>query len=261
MLCFDIETTGLDSKRCTVTVVCTEDFATGETRAMEFARYPERREEMSEALVNLFDSSESLCAFNGVRFDIPFLATFLGVSEQKQMQWMAKTSDILEQSRLRYKKTFSLNLLCETNNIPIKISDGKEAIRMAEEKRWQELRTYCAKDVSILCDIYRMRVIKHPRLEQRIDLADWARKHLYEEQPCFLHHARTQLVWSPSRCAAVKAVFRENCEKDAAEKVTALQNKYFDATLEAYVYEDNQISKAYVDYVSEDESRMQIEVE
>ena len=38
MLAFDIETTGLDPDHSLVTVVCTEDFATGERRAYEFAR-------------------------------------------------------------------------------------------------------------------------------------------------------------------------------------------------------------------------------
>ena len=39
MLAFDIETTGLDRERCEVTVVCTEDFHTGERRAYEFGRW------------------------------------------------------------------------------------------------------------------------------------------------------------------------------------------------------------------------------
>jgi len=38
MLVFDIETTGLDPEHSVVTVVCTEDFETGERRAYEFAR-------------------------------------------------------------------------------------------------------------------------------------------------------------------------------------------------------------------------------
>jgi hypothetical protein len=38
MLAFDIETTGLDRERCQVTVVCTEDFHTGEKHAYEFGR-------------------------------------------------------------------------------------------------------------------------------------------------------------------------------------------------------------------------------
>jgi uncharacterized protein YprB with RNaseH-like and TPR domain len=38
MLAFDIETTGLDPTHSVVTVVCTEDFHTGERRAYEFGR-------------------------------------------------------------------------------------------------------------------------------------------------------------------------------------------------------------------------------
>jgi uncharacterized protein YprB with RNaseH-like and TPR domain len=38
ILAFDIETTGLDPASSVVTVVCTEDFHTGERRAHEFGR-------------------------------------------------------------------------------------------------------------------------------------------------------------------------------------------------------------------------------
>ena len=38
MLAFDIETTGLDPASSVVTVVCTQDFHTGERRAYEFGR-------------------------------------------------------------------------------------------------------------------------------------------------------------------------------------------------------------------------------
>lgn len=76
MLAFDIETTGLDRHSCHVTVVCTEDFHTGERRAYEFGRVSQERaeglEELKAQLVQALDAAPSLCAFNGLRFDIPF---------------------------------------------------------------------------------------------------------------------------------------------------------------------------------------------
>ena len=79
MLAFDIETTGLDRERCEVTVVCTEDFQTGERSAFEFGRVAAgeacglERQKLTLELVKAFDAAESLCAFKGVRFDVPFL--------------------------------------------------------------------------------------------------------------------------------------------------------------------------------------------
>ncbi len=77
MLAFDIETTGLNPETHLVTVVCTQNLRTGERRAYEFARVraTELAQEklLRQELVDAFNSSSSLCAFNGVRFDIPFL--------------------------------------------------------------------------------------------------------------------------------------------------------------------------------------------
>ena len=120
MLAFDIETTGLDPATHLVTVVCTEDLMTGERRAYEFARVratePENEKLLRKDLVDAFDSASSLCAFNGVRFDIPFLYTSFKLDEQTCAGWLLKTSDILEAARLGIfgaAHTIALNLLCQ----------------------------------------------------------------------------------------------------------------------------------------------------
>ena len=186
MLAFDIETQGLDARRHAVTVVSTEDFATGARRNYEFARV--RAEEpaglpaLVDEMVQQFEEATSLCAFNGVRFDLQFLQTALHIDAGTVTRWVLKTTDILECSRLVHGKTFSLNLLCETNGMPVKISSGLEAMRMAEQGRWQQLREYCADDVTILCKLYALRHIKHPRLPLVVDLSGWAHPALYSEQ-------------------------------------------------------------------------------
>jgi uncharacterized protein YprB with RNaseH-like and TPR domain len=103
MLMFDIETTGLDPAKDLVTIVCTQDLKTGERVAYEFARVratePENEQLLQKDLVNAFDSASSLCAFNGIRFDIPFLYTALNLKQQTCAGWLLKTSDILEAAR------------------------------------------------------------------------------------------------------------------------------------------------------------------
>ena len=184
MLAFDIETQGLDARRHAVTVVSTEDFRTGARRNYEFARVrkedPASLPALLDEMVQHFEEATSLCAFNGVRFDLPFMQTSFHIDSDTMTRWVLKTTDILECSRLVYGKTFSLNLLCETNDMQVKISSGLEAVRMAEQGRWQQLREYCADDVAILCKLYTMRHIRHPRLPEVVDLKDWAHPAVYQ---------------------------------------------------------------------------------
>ena len=195
MLAFDIETTGLNPRQSTVTVVCAESFATGQRKAYEFARLRQqikdsklsagegaaKIQELVDELVADFDAAESLCAFNGVRFDLPFLRTSLGIADMTVARWVLKTTDILEQSRLHYRTTFSLNLLCEANGIAQKTGDGLHAIKMAADGDFDGLRDYCEDDVHILCNLYKKRHITLPKLGQDQDLAMWAHPALYPD--------------------------------------------------------------------------------
>jgi hypothetical protein len=190
MLAFDIETTGLDPCSSVVTVVCTEDFRTGERRAYEFGRVracePQggaQGEALLRAeLVAAFDAAESLCAFNGVRFDIPFLHKALQLPQETTAAWLLKTTDILEAARLGLfgpTHTFGLNLLCQHNQVPVKSGSGLQAIKFAQEHRWDELLRYCADDVRILCDLYRRRLLNNPRFHGVIDLRKIAPASVY----------------------------------------------------------------------------------
>jgi hypothetical protein len=94
MLAFDIETTGLDPANSVVTVVCTQDYHTGERRAYEFGRVragePQNESRLRDELIAAFDAAESLCAFNGVRFDIPFLHKALQLPQETTAAWLFK---------------------------------------------------------------------------------------------------------------------------------------------------------------------------
>ena len=185
MLAFDIETTGLNKHECEVTVVCAQDFLSGKRYDYEFSKARAENQDINALTKRMcadFDAAPSLCAFNGVRFDLPFLVS-LGVSQEKIAEWIVKTSDILEQCRLRGMPTFSLNMLCEANGIQLKSSDGKHAITMAQNGQWEDLRAYCADDVQILCSLYKQRFLKHPRTQQLMDTRDYAHCQLYSTTP------------------------------------------------------------------------------
>ena len=207
MLAFDIETTGLDAERHSITIVCTEDLISGKKKSYQFARYPEKYEELRAELIDAFNQALSLCAFNGIRFDIPFTVSFLKVDEETTIKWLMKTTDILEQCRLRYELTFKLDMLCECNGIRMKTGDGLQAIRLVENKQWDDLLAYCEVDVEILCDLYRKRHIALPRnginIPAVIDLAEWTRVDLYEdlavEQSYFMPAGQLQSVMKSVR--------------------------------------------------------------
>ena len=203
MLAFDIETTGLDPVTAQVTVVCTEDFYTGEKKAYEFARLrkhePQNLPFLTAQLIEAFENAESLCAFNGIRFDLPFLHTALNLSVDSTGKWMAKCSDILEACRLQCfgpKHAFGLNALCGANDIMQKSSCGLQAIRMAEAGKWDDLNAYCHDDVSILCKLYRRKILKNPRKHQAIVLSKICHENMYSTTGMLLRldNIRTQMT-------------------------------------------------------------------
>jgi hypothetical protein len=179
---FDIETTGLDIGD-TVTVVCTEHYESGSCNVFNFAKTAsdEERKQLRDDLILEFDRATALCAYNGVRFDLPFMQRALEIPVNIVTRWVLKTSDILEQLRLRDNTTCKLDYICTLNGVASKSSSGTEAIRMAAQRRWGELEQYCANDVRILCDLYRKRVLKHPtRHEACIDLLDYVPPGFYD---------------------------------------------------------------------------------
>ena len=186
MLAFDIETTGLDPAHSVVTVVCTQDYHTGERRAYEFGRVracePQGEARLRAELIEAFDAADSLCAFNGVRFDIPFLHAALRLAPETTAAWLFKTTDILEAARLGLfgpAHTFGLNLLCQHNQVAVKSGSGLQAIQFAQEGQWDALLSYCADDVRILCDLYRRRLLNNPRFHGVIDLRAIAHARTY----------------------------------------------------------------------------------
>ena len=228
MLAFDIETTGLDPSNSVVTVVCTEDFRTGERRAYEFGRVragePQNEARLREELVQAFDAADSLCAFNGVRFDIPFLHKALHLPQETTAAWLLKTTDILEAARLGLfgpTHTFGLNLLCQHNQVAVKSGSGLQAIKFAQEGRWDALLSYCADDVRILCDLYRRRLLNNPRFHGVIDLRKIAPASVYPEcteessETLFLLcQAETRLKAQEAEILELKqklAVYLEHC--------------------------------------------------
>ena len=74
MLSFDIETEGLDSSTCRIVVACVYDPDRGIRRCFNFLADESKFESEKAEFVRCLDEADTLCSFNGVRFDIPFIA-------------------------------------------------------------------------------------------------------------------------------------------------------------------------------------------
>ncbi|NDC89829.1 MAG: hypothetical protein EB075_13725, partial [Bacteroidetes bacterium] len=95
------------------------------------------------------DDAESLCSFNGPRFDIPFVVHQFKVSDAQMQNWIGKTFDYFEICKIVFNSTCSLNALLEANGEKVKTSNGMQAVVWAEEGNWGDLVDYCMMDVKL----------------------------------------------------------------------------------------------------------------
>ena len=149
MLAFDIETMGLSMHHHEITVAAVYDPSKNIRHCYNFYRHRHDRarwqREVDDFLRTL-DEARTLCTFNGIRFDIPFIQTQFKVDPERVGRWVLKTVDLFHRWKLLRDRTFSLDKLLIANGLPVKTSKGCFAIDMAREGRWQELEDYCMND-------------------------------------------------------------------------------------------------------------------
>jgi hypothetical protein len=164
MVAFDIETMGLDPKLHRVTAACLYGAMDGPRPGQQILRDadtpgphvvrtfvftnddPEADLALREEFMALLDSARSLCAFNGVRFDIPFLQVAWGIPPSRVEAWIVKTFDVYEACKLGLNSTFSLDKLLAANNLESKSGSGLHAIHLAKTGQWEALGSYCMQD-------------------------------------------------------------------------------------------------------------------
>jgi DNA polymerase III epsilon subunit-like protein len=144
MLSFDIETTGLNKKKDRITVASVYDPDRNIKKSFNFM-LDDRDSNISEFLAHL-DDAVYLCAFNGVRFDIPFIVHHFSVERERYTKWFLKIFDYFEICKLGFSSSCSLNKLLEANGEEIKISNGMQAVIWANEGKWKLLEDYCMMD-------------------------------------------------------------------------------------------------------------------
>ena len=150
MVAFDIETRGLDpTVRNAVTCVCFYDGLGLAETCLFKAEDSEADLALRTRVLSLLDAAPRLCAFNGVRFDIPFLCRAWGVPSGRAGEWVRKTVDVFEACKLGLGKTFSLSRVLAHNGLESKTGSGLDAIRLAETREWEQLGAYCMQDTRL----------------------------------------------------------------------------------------------------------------
>ena len=146
-LAFDIETTGLRAPKDRVTVACVYGRLHGVPWSQSYRFYdPMTFESEKTRFIGDLCMAGGLCAFNGIRFDIPFLEKAWGLRSDLVGALLLKTYDIFELSKTILGKTFSLSKLLDHNNLENKSGTGLHAVTLAQEGRWDELCDYCMQD-------------------------------------------------------------------------------------------------------------------
>lgn len=161
MLAFDIETEGLRSSEHRIIVASVYDPERGIHRTFNFMADPSKFQAERDALVQALDEAPALCSFNGVRFDIPFIAARLNVPPEQQGRWVRKTLDYFEVCKLCFGASCSLNSLLLANGLGSKSASGLQAVEWAKQGNWKDVEEYCMRDAMLthqVCSLARVTI-------------------------------------------------------------------------------------------------------
>ncbi|KAJ1468484.1 hypothetical protein T484DRAFT_1755112 [Baffinella frigidus] len=167
MLAWDIETTGFDPMVELVTVAAV--YSEGHEHVYRFATnlrciicddpncvtHPKKvvkcRDfaKQRDAFLQELDDAPILAAYNGISFDIPFIATAFRVQPERVMRWVLKSLDVFETCKRAAGRTFGLNLLLDLNGFESKTGSGGDAVIQARMGHWDKLGAYCLDDAKL----------------------------------------------------------------------------------------------------------------
>lgn len=157
---FDIETTGL-SAHDSITVICGvvlsvadhEKYEEVTLNLLRIREDPAAQTAQCARMCALLDNARFLAAYNGIRFDLPFVARWadsLGVPADIA-RWTVRTIDFYHLILSHVGVHCKMQRVCEDNCLPVaKSGSGLDAIRWARSGEWDLLEAYCMQDVHVL---------------------------------------------------------------------------------------------------------------
>lgn len=149
---FDIETTGLNPTSSKITCIC----AKSDSGSSYNGCHTNERGLIRDFLKWIKKEKVSLLiSANGKDFDIPFILmrAYIRKIESKEVLFINKFKhfDIINDIT---DKKISLNNLAKVYGFGLKTGDGKEAIKLFENSKFDKLIDYCMNDVELTEKIY-----------------------------------------------------------------------------------------------------------
>ena len=134
-------------------VVVDVDGVVREEHALRMLGVPPAELAANTALIlATLDGARCLIGYNLLQFDLECLRRALpGVSEERFLSWILKAVDPLVPARAMADAGCRMQAMLQLNGFADgKLADGLEAVRMAEEGRWDELLAYCLEDARLV---------------------------------------------------------------------------------------------------------------
>lgn len=113
--------------------------------------------ELKQKIAQILLECTSIVAFNGIKFDMPFILKWLEESPGSiviENRLDSKYLDFCAISKKIANSYISLNNVCILNQIQVcKSANGKQAVIWAQKREWKKLSDYCMQDVFVLLEL------------------------------------------------------------------------------------------------------------
>lgn len=158
MLAIDIETMGLDknSKQCPITMICIYNPTMSIQKSYPFLHCVDPNtgditnndlyHEMVQDLLQHLHEAKQIASYNGVLFDLPFIAAKFRVPDSVLCNWIMKSIDMFYSMKMTLNKYFKMKDILTENSMEDKSADGLQAIAWAREGQTSLLEDYCMQD-------------------------------------------------------------------------------------------------------------------
>ena len=162
MLAMDIETLGLMSEvpLPPITCACLYDGVTS-TRLLLYGNDPAEAQANAAALLRALDEADCIAGYNAVYFDLVYVRTSLGATDEQLHGWIVKCIDPFMCLKHIVRRPCKLQYLLELNGLGSKTGSGSNAIELARQGRFEELLDYCLMDAVLtfqLCCLEEVRL-------------------------------------------------------------------------------------------------------
>jgi len=112
---------------------------------------------VKKKVAQILADCSSIIAFNGIKFDMPFILKWLDEIPSSNVLLTgieSKYIDFCAVSKTFAKSFISLNNICILNQIKVcKSGNGAQAVIWAREREWEKLSEYCMQDVFVLLQL------------------------------------------------------------------------------------------------------------